>query len=74
MTRRPEHDPVPRRLAEPRMRGPIVPADVGLEFDDPPDATTRCILAYESCTDERPAHVEGRAREEGPVDGAQALG
>ena len=39
--RRPEHDPVARRRAHPRVRRAVVLADVGLDLDDPPDPARR---------------------------------
>ena len=56
------------------MRCAIVAAEIRLEFDDAPDAATRLIVPDESRSDERPSRVEGRVREDRPVDDRQASG
>ena len=71
---RPEHDRVPGGPAEAGMRGTVVAADVGLDFDDPPDAAAGGVVADEAGADQRPGGVGRWSREEGPVDDAQADG
>jgi hypothetical protein len=73
MAGRPEHDPVAGRFAETGVGGAVVPADVGLELDDPSDPSTGRIVADEARPDERSGRREGRALEEGPLDDAQKV-
>jgi hypothetical protein len=71
MAGRPEHHPVARGLAEPGVRRLVVAADVRLELDDAADAPPRRVVADEPGADERRGGVQGRARQDGPVDDAQ---
>ncbi len=56
------------------MRGSVVAADIGLELDDAPYAPAGRVMADEACADERARRFERRAREQAPVDSAQARG
>jgi len=71
VARRPEHHPVPRRLAESGVRRLIVLPDVRLDFDDPSDPPTRGIVADESCADQAACGLERRPRQDGAVENAQ---
>jgi hypothetical protein len=74
MARWPEHHAVPVGLPEPGMRGAIVDADVGLDLDDPADASTSGVIADQARADERPGRQQGRARQQGPLEDAQPPG
>ncbi|MEA2653141.1 MAG: hypothetical protein QOI37_368 [Chloroflexota bacterium] len=53
------------------MRRQVVAADVGLDLDDPPDAPTRLVVPDEAGADQGAGGIEGRTRQERPVDDAQ---
>jgi hypothetical protein len=53
------------------MRRQVVAADVGLDLDDPPDAPTRLVVPDKAGTDQGAGGIEGRTRQERPVDDAQ---
>ena len=74
MARRTEHDPVAGGLAEPGVRGPIVPSDVRLDLDDPPDPPPGRVVADEARADERAGRRDGGRREDGAIDDAQPNG
>ena len=74
MTRRPEHDPVARGLAEARMRGPVVGPDVRLDLDDPAGTTAGLVVAHQPRADERARGLQRRPGEDGAIEGAQASG
>jgi hypothetical protein len=71
VARRPEHDPVARGLAEAGVGRLVVLADVGLDLDDPSDPTARGVVADQPRADEGARGLEGRLREDGPVEDAQ---
>ena len=56
------------------MRGAVVAADVGLDFDDPPDAAPGGVVADEAGADQRAGRLGRGTRQEGPVDDAQVDG
>src|SRR4051794_22836350 len=70
----PEHDPVAGGLAEPRVRGTIVSADVGLDFDDPAGPTPGRVVADEARPDQRASGLGGRTLQECPIDDVQTDG
>jgi hypothetical protein len=74
MARRPEHDPVAGRLAEPGVGSAIALADVGLDLDDPADPAAGRVVADQAGADERAARLERRAGQAAPLEDAQLAG
>jgi hypothetical protein len=53
------------------VRGAVVPANVCLDLDDPPDTAPRRVVADEADPDQAVRGLEGRLRENGSIEDAQ---
>lgn len=71
VARGPEHDPIAGRLAEPGMRGEVIQADVGLDLDDPPNASSRGVVTDQVRPEQRATGLQAGARQDRPVEDAQ---
>jgi hypothetical protein len=67
-----EHHPVAGGLAEARMRGPVLDADVGLDLDDPPDPASRRIVADQAGPEEGATGLQAGTGQDRSIDDVRA--
>ena len=60
---RSEHDLIAGRLTEPGVGGPVIPADVGLDLNDPPDAPPGWVIADQACPEQGTGSRQGGSGE-----------